>query len=131
MIYLWLLLIPYLSIAYGIHGGEFIQNVPRIVRNVLCAWPFALVAFLISGHYTPLFIEQYSTASLFFVAAYFGANMGFDNHPLWLKGLINFFPVGALLLPLAYVGSAVAAVKEYRSGAYYGVALALTAMVYA
>lgn len=128
---LWLLLIPYLSEAYGIHGGEAAIGTPRIIRNLLCAWPFALVAFLIAGHYTPHLSEQVSIAALFGVNAFFGANMGFDNHPLWLKGLLNFFPVGAILLPLAYAGSAVAAVKEYRSGAYYGVALSIVAMVFA
>lgn len=132
---LWLLLIPYLSEAYGIHGGEAAIGTPRIIRNLLCAWPFALVAFLIAGHCTPHLVEQSSISALFFVAAYLGTSMGFDNHPLWFKGLVTLFPVGAALLPLAYwIGYRTPSknvLAEYLSGLFYGAALAIAAMVFA
>lgn len=56
--------------------------------------------------------------------------MGFDNpkHPLWLKGLITLFPIGAILLPLAYfLGGKTKNppfYSEFISGAFYGLILA-------
>ncbi len=114
----WFLLIPFCTLAFGIHGGEFIQGINRQARNALCAAPFGLVAF---------FLWDYPEALIAFILAYIGANMGFDRHPLWFKGFITMPPIGAALLPLAYwIGyktkwTNVAA--EYLSGTFYGIAL--------
>ena len=122
MNYYWLLLIPYCTAAYAIHGGELITGVNRQVRNVLCAAPFGLVAwFVSSNHY------DYPIGLVAFGLAYWGANMGFDNHRLWVKGMINLFPVGAVLLPFAYwLGSKTKNPPywaEFISGAFYGIVL--------
>ncbi len=118
MNYLWLLLIPYCTLAFGIHGGAFISGVNRQVRNVLCAIPFALVAYC---------TWNYPEAIVAFALVFCGANMGFDNHPLWLKGLITLPPFGAGLLPLAYwIGDKTKwknVASEYLSGFLYGVTL--------
>lgn len=114
----WLLLIPYCTAVYGIHGGEGITGINRQVRNILCAAPFALA---LNGLF-PL------SAEIAFVLSYLGTNMGFTTHPLWFKGYTTFPPLGAALLPFAYwVGSKTkgnpAAFSEYFSGFLYGVTL--------
>lgn len=137
MIYLWLLLIPYQTIAYAIHGGELAKGTDRQVRNILCAWPFGLVEYLFVHHdIKPMFSHaEYALALVAFASAFVGTNMSFDNYPLWLKGLVTYSPLGAGLLPLAYyIGNKSplkAVASEYLSGTFYGTALALTAMVYA
>lgn len=126
MNYLWLLLIPYCAIAYGIHGGEAISGINRQVRNLICALPFLIVSWvLFSG--LPSW-QQYSLSILFGAMAYLGTNLGFDNHRLWVKGLLTCFPLGALALPLAYKIGKIAAQCEYLSGAFYG--LVLFGMIY-
>ena len=116
---LWLLLIPYTGLAFGIHGGEFISGINRQARNALCAIPFGLVAYV---------TFDYPEAVLAFAFAYGGASLGFDNWPLWLKGLITLPPFGAALLPLAYyIGDRTRwknVFSEYFSGALYGITLA-------
>lgn len=117
---LWLLLIPYTTLAYGIHGGELIQNINRQVRNLICAIPFGLVGYYIFGAYG-------GVPAL--VLSFIGTNMGFDNHPLWLKGLVTFPPLGAGLLPASYADkNLTAATCEYISGFLYGTALAVLAI---
>jgi len=134
MNFLWLLLIPYTGLAYGIHGGEFVTGINRQVRNFLCAWPFALVAFLVAAHYAPV-LQSGLISAFFGVAAFIGTDIGFDNWSLWLKGLITFPPLGAGLLPLAYwIGyraPSTNVLAEYLSGLFYGAALAVIAMVLA
>lgn len=130
---LWLLLIPYTSLAYGIHGGEALTGTPRIIRNILCALPFGLVAYAFAVSFPHgLFhtrLDDCLCVFAAFLSAYLGANMGFDNHPLWLKGLINFFPFGAALLPIAYANKNMTAAQcEYLSGALYGICLAALAI---
>lgn len=118
---LWLLLIPYTTLAYGIHGGELIQNINRQVRNLICALPFTVVGWYLFGPYG---------AAAGLLCGYFGSNLGFDNHPLWLKGFINLPPFGALLLPAAYADKNLpAATCEYISGFLYGTALAVIAIL--
>jgi len=117
----WILLVPYCAAAFGIHGGELVTGVNRQLRNLICALPFGLVSWFVFSH---LPLELRSSLVLFFgAAAYLGANMGFDNHPLWLKGLVTFPPLGAILLPLAYSMETTASNQEYLSGFFYGVAL--------
>lgn len=121
---IWLLLIPYMALVFGLHGGELITGLNRQFRNLICALPFGVVAYLMaSTHY------DYPIALISFLCAYFGTNMGFDSWPLWLKGLITFPPLGAALLPLSYwLGNKTKwtnVASEYLSGALYGTALFL------
>lgn len=119
-----LLLIPYCTLAYGIHGGELVTGLNRQFRNLLCAVPFGAVPYtVLSTHY------DFPVALALFASAFIGTNEGFDNHPLWLKGLINFPPLGIILLPLAYRLASKPARQEYLSGFLYG--LALTGISYA
>lgn len=117
-------LIVYCTLAFGIHGGQFITGINRQVRNLICAAPFAVIAYL---------AWDYQWAAAFFTLAFLGANVGFDNHPLWLKGMITLFPFGAVLLPLAYwIGDKTPwknVTSEYLSGAFYGLALCLLSLV--
>lgn len=148
MTYLWLLLIPYTGLAYGIHGGEFVTGINRQVRNLLCAAPFALVAWIVANSLPtgslPAHFE-FAFAFVFFALAYEGVNMGFASatlpgaqptalHLAW-KGFVNLMPLGAVLLPLAYwIGYRTTSknvLAEYLSGVFYGAALAAIAMVYA
>lgn len=56
----------YLAFAGRLHGGGFISGVPRIVRNVLFALPFA---------YHPLYIEHnYMMAIIAIICAYIAIN---------------------------------------------------------
>ena len=125
---LWLLLIPYTGLAFGLHGGEFISGINRQARNALCAIPFGLVAYI---------TFDYPEAVLAFAFAYIGANLGFDWFPasgwkyyggLAVKGLITLPPFGAALLPLAYyIGDRTRwknVFSEYFSGTLYGITLA-------
>jgi len=124
---IWLLLIPYCAAAYAIHGGELATGINRQVRNVLCAIPFAAVAYMAAHGMvsTNIYIDSGCAFTAFWLA-FAGTNMGFDNHPLWLKGLITFPPLGAALLPLAYANKSwTASTCEYLSGALYGTALFL------
>lgn len=119
-----LLYIPTLSLAFGIHGGELITGINRQARNIFCAFPFAIFAY---------FTWDYPEAIAAFTMAYIGANMGFDNHPLWLKGLITMFPFGAALLPLAYwIGNKTPwknVTSEYLSGFLYGLTLTILSLI--
>lgn len=120
----WLLLIPYTTLAYGIHGGEFVQNINRQVRNLLCALPFMVVGGYLFGPYG---------ASIGFLCGFAGSNLGFDNHRLWVKGFLNLPPFGALLLPFAYqVGKRFynpPVFSEYFSGFLYGITLFLAVLI--
>lgn len=124
MNYLWTLLIPYCTFAFGIHGGEGITGINRQVRNAICAFPFALVSY---------FTWDYPEAVGAFALAYIGVNMGFDRFPLWVKGAVTLFPFGALLLPLAYwIGYKTRwtnVLAEYLSGTFYGVALCIILLI--
>lgn len=126
MIALWVLLIPYTTVAFAVHGGEIVQNVNRQLRNLICALPFGLVAAfcfsLASGSVCA------ALSALFFTCAFIGSNMGFDNHRLWVKGFITFPPLGALLLPIAYAGDQTASASEAESGVLYGTVLAAIAI---
>lgn len=121
---LMILSVIYCSLAFGIHGGQFITGINRQARNVLCAAPFAVFSYL---------AWDYQFAALFFTLAFLGANMGFDHHPLWLKGFITLPPFGAALLPLAYyIGDKTPlknVVSEYLSGSFYGLTLCLLSLV--
>ncbi len=126
MNYLWLLLIPYCTLAFGIHGGEFVQNINRQIRNLICAIPFALVGWLSS--------LGWECGLGLFILSYIGVNMGFDKWPLWFKGLITFPPLGAAILPIAYSINIKSAkgknvFQEYFSGTLFGVSLCIIAMI--
>jgi peptidoglycan/LPS O-acetylase OafA/YrhL len=129
MTYLWLLLIPYTTAAFGIHGGEGITGVNRQVRNLICALPFALVAFVTVEALLP-YPYAHLLVVVAFVLAYVGANMGFDEWPLWFKGFVTLPPLGAALLPLAYAINTKwkNVFQEYFSGTLYGAALAAIAI---
>lgn len=121
---LWLLLLPYTTLAFAIHGGEIVQNVNRQLRNALCALPFGIVAwYIFSTHY------DFPAGLFFFACAYIGSNMGFDSWLLDFKGFITFPPFGAWLLPLAYHNHLPAAKQEALSGLFYGTALAVIAIL--
>lgn len=121
-----LLLVVYTTLAFGIHGGQFITGINRQVRNVLCAIPFGLVAYLVtSTHY------DMPVAAFFFVCAYVGSNMGFNDWPLGFKGFVTLPPIGTVLLPFAYsIDTRWKNVfSEYFSGFLYGAFLALVTLV--
>lgn len=124
MNYLWLLLIPYCTLTFGIHGGEGVSGIDRQVRNLICALPFALVGWLSSLGW------EYGLG--LFILSYIGVNMGFDKWPLWFKGLITFPPLGAVILPIAYsINTKWKNVfQEYFSGTLFGVALYLVRLLY-
>lgn len=121
-----LLLIVYTTLAFGIHGGQFVTGITHQIRNAICALPFGLVAYYIM----PTTCD-YPFAVLFFMCAYVGSGMGFDRWPLDWKGFVTFPPFGAILLPFAYsIDTKYKNVfQEYFSGFLYGVSLAAIALV--
>jgi hypothetical protein len=125
MNYWSLLLIPYCTLAYGIHGGELLSSINRQVRNLICAVPFAVISWL-SMH-------SVSLSLLAFLLSYLGTNLGFDWFPttgwkyyggLTIKGLITCPLGGFITLPLAYyIGYRTKyknVLAEYLSGTFYG-----------
>lgn len=124
MLYAAIIYIPFCTLAFGIHGGQGITGINRQVRNLLCAIPFAVFAYSVSG--IPLAIAA-------FILAYIGVSMGFTKYPLWLKGLVTCLPFGAVLLPLAYyIGDRTPwknVTSEYLSGTFYGLTLCLLSFI--
>ena len=130
---LWLLLIPYCTLAFGIHGGEFITGINRQVRNLICAIPFGLVCCTLPFSYS------YALAFVSFSIAYLGSNLGFDWFPstgwkyyfgLAIKGFITCPFGGFITLPIAYwIGYKTKytnVLAEYLSGTLYGGVLCAT-----
>ena len=118
---LWMLLIPYCTLAFGIHGGELIQNVNRQLRNLLCAIPFGIVCGYVFG---------WHAGAVYFALAYGGTSLGF-NEPvqagsLWMagKGFITCPFGGFITLPLSYAVTKNNVISEYLSGTLYGLILA-------
>ena len=116
---LYVALVIYCTVVFGIHGGEGISGINRQARNALCALPFGLVAY---------FTFDYPQAVVAFALAYAGVSMGFNRFTLWEKGAVTLFPIGALLLPAAYwIGYKTKytnVLAEYLSGTFYGIFLA-------
>lgn len=125
MILLYLALIVYCTIVYGIHGGEMDPNTNRQLRNLLCALPFGIVCAAVFG--IPLGL-------VFFGLAYGGTSLGFDALTgywgLAIKGFITYPLGGFATLPLTYfIGNRSPeknVLSEYASGAAYGLLLVLT-----
>lgn len=130
---IWILLIPYCTIAYGIHGGEMYTGVNRQLRNLACALPFGVIGPL--SFSPPL---AYLSALVAFSLSYGGTSLGFDWFPssgwkyyggLAIKGLITCPLGGVVSLPFAYcVGGKTVSknvFSEYFSGFLYGLILFL------
>jgi len=132
MQWLWLLLIPYCTLAFGVHGGELFQNINRQVRNLICAAPFAVTSFYLSMGLWSFFP---------FLLSYLGSNLGFDWFPttgwkyyagLAVKGFVTCPLGGFITLPFAYfIGNKTRwtnVFAEYFSGTLYGVILLCVAL---
>ncbi len=119
---IWLLLIPYCTLAFGIHGGEMYSGINRQLRNLACAIPFAIVAY---------FTWDFPEAVVAFALAYGGVSLGFAgqvNIPrLILKGGLTCPIGGFIMLPLVYVLSYKTKytniLAEYGTGTVYGTLL--------
>ncbi len=119
-----IILVVYCTLAFGIHGGQFITGINRQLRNVMCALPFGIVAYGVSST-----LYDFPLAAVFFTLAYIGTSMGFTKYPLWFKGLVTLPLGGFFSLPLAYwIGDRTKytnVVSEYLSGTFYGVILSI------
>lgn len=130
-ILIYIALIVYCTIAFGIHGGEMLTGTNRQLRNMICAAPFGVVCFAAFGWLVGL-----TCLGL----AYGGVSLTFDSATLprsqpttlWLiaKGMITCPFGGIVTLPIVYWLSYKTrwtnVLAEYASGAAYGLLLVLT-----